>query len=275
MVDKRLVHLERVHREALEIREAAVTRTKVVDRDLQAHACKSAHHLDSLFRFAQGRVLGNFQLQVLRIQPGFLQNTADILDHVVERELLGTEVDRHLDVFVPHVDPNLGLLASHAQNLRTHGHNQARFFGNRNELARRDNATLAVVPADKRLETDNAVAVDNIHNGLVHQDEFTRLNSPANVEFQPVEVHRLFADATRKELHSTMVAALLHIAQDSICIGQQVFHAIPVLVHHYRHGYADIQFLAFQLERHLDLGMEVAHDRNQFAVHVALDIPEY
>ena len=73
-----------------------------------------------------------------------------------------------------------------------------------------------------------------------------------------------------------MVAALLHIAQDRIRVRQQVFYAIAVLVYHNRHRNADIQFPAIQLERHLDLGMEIAHNGNKFRIDIApLDIPEY
>ena len=143
---------------------------------------------------------------------GFGKDLAHVLHHVVERELLCAEVHRDLDIFEALFHPLARLLAGHAQNQRSHRDNQAGLLGNGNEFGRRHDSLLGIVPADKRLETHDGVASGNIHNGLVHQNEFLGLDSAADFVLELVELHRLFADAAGKELDATVVAVLLEVA---------------------------------------------------------------
>ena len=142
MIYEILVHLERMHRIALEVRERAVTRPEVINRNLDAHARKRTHNFNRLVSVAHGRVFRDFELQVARIQVRLRQHAADIIDHRIYSELFCREVHRHLDILVAHIDPGLCLLACHAQYESAHGDNKPCFFGNRNELRRRNDTTF-------------------------------------------------------------------------------------------------------------------------------------
>ena len=262
-----------MHWIALQVRKRTVTRSKVINRNLDTHIRKRTHDFNRLVRFTHGRVFGNFELQVARIQVRFGQHTTHIVDHGIHRELLCREVHRHLDILIAHVHPLLGLLTSHTQDERTHRHNKARFFGNRDKFSRRNNASFRLVPAHKRFKAHNLVARLDIDNRLVHEHKFLCLNSPADFEFELVKLHRLFANATAKELDTAMVNALLHIAKACICIGENIFDAIDILVHDNRHRNADVEVLAFQRNRRLYFIMNIAYKRYQIIIRIAaLDV---
>ena len=268
-----LVHLERMNRITLQVRKRTVARPEVVNRNLDAHIRKGTHNFNRLVGFAHRRIFRDFKLQVTRIQVRLRQHATDIFDHRIHRELLRREVHRHLNVLESHIDPLLRLLARHPQDERTHRHNKPRFFGNRDEFSRRNNTAFRLVPTHERFETHNLVARPDIDNRLVHQHKFLRLDSPADFEFELVKFHRLFADATAKELDSAMVDALLHIAKARVRVCKNILDAIDILIDHDGHRDANIQVLPFQRNRSFNFIMNIADKRNQVIIGIAtLDV---
>ena len=78
--------------------------------------------------------------------------SADSLTDIVEPDLCRRDVDRQLAVPVPRRDGLAGL----GEHEGAQRYDQARFFGQRDEVGRRDLAELRAMPAHQRLDADQA-----------------------------------------------------------------------------------------------------------------------
>ena len=247
-------------REAFQVRKTAITRSEVVNRNLDTHSRKRLHNLHRLFGFAHCGIFSNFKFQVLRIQLRAQQDLLHVFEHIVQGKLLGREVDRHLDIIKTHIHPFFHLDASHFKQLRTQRDNESGFFCNGNKIGRRNKTVLRLVPANERLESNNAVSIRNIDNRLVEQHEFLRLNRLADFEFKLVKTHRLFANASTRELDAPMVDAFLHFTKASRRIRKDILDAVHFAVQGNSHRNANIKFTAFQLDRQLDRIMDATYN---------------
>ena len=191
------------------------------------------------------------------------ENLLHVVDHAFHRELARREVHRHADILVSHVDPFLSLLAGHAQNKRPHRNDEASLFGQRDEFSRRNDPLLRIVPAHQRLEADNRVVRANIHDRLVHQHEFLELDGAADLVFEAVELHRLLADASRHELDTAVIHALLEVTENRIRTRKDILDAVGIRIHDHRHRDADEQVAAVELDRGLHLVVQLLDRREK------------
>src|SRR6266446_2486590 len=96
VADKGAVHLERVDREALEVRERRVADSEVVDGEPHAHLLDFGEHPARALGVLDHHALGELELEQFRPQPGALQRGRDILDQILVGELARREVHRHV-----------------------------------------------------------------------------------------------------------------------------------------------------------------------------------
>ncbi len=120
---------------------------------------------------ADERGLGDFEDQALRGQPGVAQRGLDFLDEARLLELGARDVDAQ----VRSAAPGRGLARGVAQHPAPERDDQSGLLGERDELARAEQAALGMLPAHERLEARVAAEVE-VDDRLVVQDQFLVLD---------------------------------------------------------------------------------------------------
>ncbi len=139
--------------------------------------------------------------------------------------------------------PLLGLDAGLAQHPRTERHDQPCRLGERDEVQRRHQAALGMLPPHQGLDTQDAPVL-RVHDGLVMEDELILLHSDAQV---PLECDALeLAGVDLGTVEDVAALALpLGAQQGDIGVAQQL--ARPDLAVHHDHPRAGADGAAEQL----------------------------
>ena len=148
-----LVDLDHVDREAPQVAERRVARTKVVDRDPDPQAFELAEAANRLLGLMGHHTFGDLQYQQLGRQPAVLERKADRGHQARVRQLDARQVDRD-DKRRPDAAgtlPGACLLARFAKHPFAEGDDQAGRLRQRDEVVRLDEAALRMGPANERL----------------------------------------------------------------------------------------------------------------------------
>ena len=172
------VDLERVDGEAMEVAEARIAGPEIVDGDAQAEFLEPVENGGGNLRVADQRALGEFDLDVLRTDGAGGQRVAQIGDHAEVGEAQPREIDaekRSLAGRQALVDLGQGVEGGGEQPPVEVG-DQAAGFGDRDELARRHQAAVGMLPADQRLVSGDAASLEP-DDGLHHQPQLASRNA--------------------------------------------------------------------------------------------------
>jgi hypothetical protein len=100
------------------------------------------------FAVMHGDRLGHLKLEPMRRNPRIRKRADNDRHEVLAPELSGSEVDRDLEIGGP-----FGRLGTGGpQHPFPERHNQACFFGQRDEFGRQDQAALGMMPTQQRLK---------------------------------------------------------------------------------------------------------------------------
>nr|GEU28461.1 hypothetical protein [Tanacetum cinerariifolium] len=193
--DKRAVDLERVQVELGEVAERGITGAEVVQRHAHAQRPQAVEHGVYLAAVVDQHALGQFQLELARLQAVARQRLRHQSHERGIGQLPGRDVDAGDDRAQRAVVPERHLAACLVQHPAAHGHHHAIVFGHRDEPVGRHVAQLRIVPADQRLHLGQPARA-GVHDGLVHQAEFVVVDGAAQgaVDHQRIlggRVHRI------------------------------------------------------------------------------------
>jgi len=179
---ERLVDLELVHREAVEISERRVTRAEVVHRDAHAQRRELVQRADGMRSAVHDRRLGDLDLEAARREPGLHQDRLDRFHDVLLAELARREVHRDLHPGVAQVEPGPALAAGLLQRPQPDRHDEPAFLRDRDEFRGRHHP-LPVVPPQQRLGAEDAPGLQR-HDRLEVQHEFVALERTTQAQLQ-------------------------------------------------------------------------------------------
>jgi len=145
------VDLDLVEREGLQIAQRGIARAEIVHRDAHAEPFQPPQQRETTVEILDQHALGDFEFKPVGREPGFEQDRMDEADEVAVHELRRRQVDGDLQ----RRRPGGRLAAGLAQDPLAHFHDQAALFGERNEIAGRDETAHRMQPARQRLEADH------------------------------------------------------------------------------------------------------------------------
>ncbi|KAF0133222.1 MAG: hypothetical protein FD152_1688, partial [Xanthobacteraceae bacterium] len=200
VADEGAVDLHLVQREFVQIAEARIASSEVVQRQSDTHGTQLVQDVQDGSRILEQQGFGDLELETVGRQAGRPQRVADQLHHVVALELDGRQVDGHAH----RLRPARAGLAGLAHDLPPELDDKAGFLRHRDELGGRHHAPDRMRPADQRLaggdrqglQVEQRLEVDSelvVLEGLtqVHLDGTARLR--AAVHLFLVEVQDAFA----------------------------------------------------------------------------------
>ena len=200
-------------------------------------------------RILHQRALGDFQLQIGRVDLGFRQHLGHAVHQVGLGELPAGQVDvdlqrrpvREIPV------PDRGLLAGPAQHPFADRHDQAGLLGQRDEVQRRQHAAVGMVPAHQRLDADDLAGIQR-HDGLVVQQHLVAVQRPAQVILQVQHRHCALVHAG-VEQGDLCLAVALRAVHGKVGIAQDILGlAIGRIPHRHADGGGADDLLAVELE---------------------------
>ena len=150
---ERAVDLERLDGEVLEIGERRIARAEVVDGHVHAELAHRAHGERRGGFVDHQQALGDFELEAGARQSGFVEMREHPVGKARRLELRARDVHGHAQVAASGLPPFGDLLERLAHHLVGELHDEAGFFGHRNEFIRRHDAARrdgASAPALRR-----------------------------------------------------------------------------------------------------------------------------
>src|SRR5712664_928067 len=189
-LDEAAVDLERIDGELVQVAEGAVPGPEVVQIDADAHRPQLDHGLGDVRVLVHQQRLGDLEPQRARGEPGGLQHLGDLRDQTRHLELPGADV--HADLQLRLAELLLPLLHLPARFLEHPGadlDDQPRLLGEWNEIHRRHQAALRVLPAQQRLGAGDLPRGQR-HDRLVVDAELAAVERAAQGGFQVQQLHR-------------------------------------------------------------------------------------
>ena len=224
--DEGTVDLERVDREALQVGERGVAGTEVVDRDGDAHRLQFVQHGERPLHIAHQHAFGDFQFEIGRRQPGFIEHRTDQRRQIAFAEQAGRNIDRDVQITISRCPPAGRLVTGLAHDEPGQLRNQAGFFGERDELDRRNTAEFIAVPAHQRLEAAGAAA--RIDLRLIDDIKFFLLDGAAQGRVERQAVARRGIERFGIELELPL-AQLLGMVHRRVGMAQQRFEIFAIV----------------------------------------------
>src|SRR5262249_15631854 len=151
---ERLVDLDRVEREALQIRQRRMAGAEIVERQAGTELAHAREHLRGVFRILHDDRLGQLQLERTASEGRARQYAADILDEITAQQLARRHVDAgEQRLAAAYRALPFGKLPGGAlQGEQAEVDDQADLFRDGDEFRRRQAAELGMVPAQQRFE---------------------------------------------------------------------------------------------------------------------------
>jgi len=242
---ERLVDLELVHREAVQIRERGVAGAEVVHRDAHAEGGELVQRADGVRGAVHDRRLGDLELEAARREPGLHQDRLDRLHDVLLPELARREVHRDLHPGVAQVEPGPTLAAGLLQRPQPDRHDEPALLRDRDEFRGRDHPLL-VVPAQQRLRAEEAPGLER-DDGLEVQHEFMAFQGAPQLQLQ-LRVPLGARGHVVREALEVVAPLALGVVHGEIGVAQQ---RVGVLVVHRIDRQADARREVELVARHL------------------------
>ena len=145
--------------------------------------------------------LGDLEVEDRGLEPGLPDDPAHVRGEVALLELPRRDVHGDAHRNRPGRLPRPQLLARPPEDPLAHARDEADVLGERDELARRQDALLGVPPADEGLDADDR-SVPQPVDGLVVQDELAARKGPPEARLEGGALLRLFLHFPREELEA-------------------------------------------------------------------------
>ena len=206
IVDERLVDLEDVDREALQVSERRVAGAEIVDRETNAERLERVQPLENRRALLHEHTLGDLEHEMARIEPAVAERAPHIVHHVLALQLVSRDVDRERERLsrraLSACQPD-GLPARLAHHPAAERNDQPRLLGQRNERERREHPARGMIPAHERLDAGDLARLQQ-DDRLIEQRELVAVDRVAQIGLELEPLHRL-------GVHARFVAAVLSL----------------------------------------------------------------
>src|SRR5579863_60899 len=207
VLDKGAIHLEPIHRKALEVRETRVARAEVIHGDLHAELFQLIQHRDELRRIVHDHALGQLELEKMRIEAARLQRFRDGLREILLAELTRRDVHRDDDRRQSGILPCLVLRAGALEDPFADRHDEAGLFGERDEAPRTDRAALRDAPAQQGLGPHD-LSRREVDSRLITEHELLALERAPQMRLELEALRHQRIQLVREELEVVASAVL-------------------------------------------------------------------
>jgi len=224
-----------------------VTHAKVVECEPHALGIERREDRVELGRVLHRLGLREFEFETLRRQPVLLERGHDFRDEVGLGQLQGGDVDRDALELGASGTPLGQRGARGLEHPAADLADDAGLLGECHELARREQATRRVLPAQQRL-CGGRLARGRVHDGLEVEDELVALERHDQVVLQHEAVEQLFVHGCRVPAESPAARALGGIHR-AISPGEDVFGTLARFAGHYSDARCHAQLVAFESQR--------------------------
>ena len=199
-------------------------------------------------RVVQQQAFGQLQFEAIGARAGTLEHCEHLGDKVALQHLPATDVDRDAQVGVGGLfGPHGQLLASFVQHPLAQRQDQARFFGQWNEFARRNQPALRMLPAHQRLSADGLAL--RVHLHLIEQQQLVFLQRGAQVLLQRHAVEHGGVHFGVKKAHD-VAPGLFGLVHGKVSVLHQVISAGGVVgEQHHPNAARALHCLARQMHR--------------------------
>src|SRR5208337_4183902 len=192
--NERLIDLDLVELERAKVTQAGIPGPEIVQRNPRAELAQPAEDEHVLCAVSQDDAFSDFELETLGQQSGRAERPEDDSDKVRASELNWREIDRDAQF----ARPSRGVGAGPTQGPFADRDDEAGFFGQWDEFARRDEAARWMVPAHQRFEARDA-ALPEPDDRLVIELKVAVLRRPAQIELQASTQLRLIGHRRLEE----------------------------------------------------------------------------
>ena len=134
VADERLVDLDRIHRQLLQVAQAGVAGAEVVDEQLDAEPLEAHQRVQRPGRILHQRALGELELDPRRPRAPGGEQPLDPIEQLRVAQIVGGEIDRDRPVEAGFV-PCMALAEHRLQHPMGERRDEARVFRQRDELA--------------------------------------------------------------------------------------------------------------------------------------------
>jgi hypothetical protein len=193
-LDEGPIDLERVHGEPLEVAEGGVAGAEVVHGELDPELSERVQLGQRRGRVLHDHALGDLELQAGRVEPALAQGLGDLVDQVGPMQLARGEIhaddERRLARMLPLPGPRA------AARLREHpladGHDQPGLLGQTNEVLGGQQPSVAMLPADERLDLGDPPGLEDHHRLVVDPELLPRHRAPEiDLQVKPLQRGRI------------------------------------------------------------------------------------
>src|SRR5436190_2395596 len=193
---ERAVDLDLADRQLTQAAERRVPGAEVVQRQHDAEVVEAPQHGGGAHGVGHDRAFGDLELEMVRRHAGVEQDARDFVGEVgIQQAALG-DVDRDREVVAGGL-PRVDLLQRRPQDEARQRLDEAGLLGERDELARREQPVLGMLPAHERLDARDRPALQP-QLGLVVQDELAAVQRLAQLA-QALEPRRAVVVAVAVE----------------------------------------------------------------------------
>ena len=151
--------------------QAGKAGAEIIHRQLHPHLLELVKDDERGLYIAHQHAFRQFQLQALRLHPGFGHDRAEVLDKTRGAKLRRGDVHRDGTGGKALVLPAFGLGAGLPQHPPANGRHQAATFGYRQKSFRGHQAPLRMVPAQQGFSSGQRAGFE-MDRGLIEQEEF-------------------------------------------------------------------------------------------------------
>ena len=214
--EERAVHLEDVDGKPAQVAERGVPRSEVVHRNAHAELFQVLQARDGHIRVEHHHGLGDLEDERRRGEPAVCERVLDVANDRLRLQLLGGEVDADRERVRPR-EPSVkdrSLPAGFAQHPGADRNDQTGFLGQRDEVERRDEPALRVVPAEEGLDAVVRILPVEAHDRLVVHLELLELDRLLKLRLQLQPLDDPFVHRRLEEAIAPFAVALRHVHRD-------------------------------------------------------------
>src|SRR3954453_1794347 len=222
-VHERPVDLDPLQRELLQQRQRGVTGSEVVERDPHAERTHSPQRCQCQLGLGDHDAFGDLEPEQLRRHARTCQRLVDDRREVGIAQLARRHVDRHGRGLAAHtvVDPASQLRECFEQCPGADGHDRSGVFGDGDELGRRHDRAVTLLPAHQGFEADH-IAGFEIEDRLMEETKLAAIERAIQrgLDREPMSdalVHRFVVDG------EAVAAGVLGAVHRRVRVAQEVF----------------------------------------------------
>ncbi len=229
------VDLEVVDAPSLQVRQARIARSKIVDGQLHAQLTQPRHRVlvrlsGAPFTPLEHRTLGQFQLQHRGLDVVLARELLDRLRQIGALQLNRRDVDRDRHRRAPALAPANQILHDTLQDEVAYRHDETRFLGHGDKALGGHEAMCRVLPPQQRLHSEHVVGLD-IDDRLIVNVELVVLHGHAQAR---LDRHPLLQLAVHRGVEELIVVtpAVLGLIHGRVRVPEQLAHVVAVAREH-------------------------------------------